>query len=152
MVNQPCLRGLLQGFEGTAPELRQLIERADVEISQRHLARHRPVAPADQPRIRDRMVGGATRARRHQRGAAAGEAGDTMDACGLNGFGQGHRRQDGGQSPGQHRLASPRRAEQEDVGITTPAYHFASPMSLRMPMDPLLNRLVKRPHQDEALS
>ena len=37
---------------------------------------------------------GATRAGRHQRGAVAREAGDAMDACGLDGFGQGHRRQD----------------------------------------------------------
>jgi hypothetical protein len=34
-----------------------------------------------------------------------------VDACGLNGFGQGQRRLDGGESPGQHRLASPRGAE-----------------------------------------
>jgi hypothetical protein len=36
--------------------------------------------------------------------------------------------------------------------VTTPAYQFASPRSLRMPMDPLLNLLVKRPCQYGALS
>jgi hypothetical protein len=75
-----------------------------------------------------------------------------MEACRLDGFGQGHRRQDGGESPGQHRRAGPRGAEQEDVVRRTPAYHFASPRSLRMPMDPLLNLLVKLGHQCGAIS
>ena len=95
---------------------------------------------------------GATRARRHQRRAVAGEAGDAVDAQGPNGFGQGHRRQDGGESAGQHRRARPWRTQEEDVVGSTPAYHFASPMSLTMPMDLLLHRLVKLPHQDEALT
>jgi hypothetical protein len=51
------------------------------------------------------MMGGATRASRHQRGAVAGEAGDTMEACGLERFGQGHRRQDGGQPTAQAFMA-----------------------------------------------
>jgi hypothetical protein len=97
-------------------------------------------------------MGGAKRADRHQCGAVACEARDTMDARRLNGLGQRHRRQDRGQSPRQHRLASPRGAEQEDIVSRTPAYYFASPMSLRMPIDPLLNLLVKRPHQYGALS
>jgi hypothetical protein len=46
----------------------------------------------------------------------------------------------------------PKGAEQEDVVDRTPAYHFDSPMSFRLPMDPLLNRLVKRPHQYTAIS
>jgi hypothetical protein len=51
-----------------------------------------------------------------------------MDACGLNGFGQGHRRQDGGESPCQHRLASPRGAEQEEIMVKTPAFASVSPI------------------------
>jgi hypothetical protein len=117
-----------------------------------HLAQPGEVPAVEQPYIRDGVMGGATRASRHQRGAVAGEAGDTMDACGLKGFGQSHRRQDSGESPCQHRLASPRGAEQEHIMGRTPAYHFASPMSLRMPMDPLLNLLVKQPNEYGALS
>ena len=40
------------------------------------------------------------------------QAGDAVDARGLNGLGEGHRRQDGGEPPGQHRRARPRGAEQ----------------------------------------
>ena len=102
-------------------------------VGQRHFTRHQHVAPADQPRIRDGMMGGATRESRHQRGAVAGAAGDTMDACGLNGLGEGHRRQDGGESAGQHRLARPGRTKQKEIMVTTPASHFASPELLALP-------------------
>jgi hypothetical protein len=47
-------------------------------------------------------MGSATRAGRDPRRAVAGEGGDTMDTWGLKGFGQGQRRQDGGESPRQH--------------------------------------------------
>jgi hypothetical protein len=40
---------------------------------------------ADQPHIRHRVMEGATRAGRNQGHAVAGEAGDAVDACGLNG-------------------------------------------------------------------
>jgi hypothetical protein len=80
---------LAQDFEHMAAKLRPFIQEADAVVGQRHFAWHRHVAPADQPDIRDGVMGGTKRAGRHQRGAVAGEAGDTMDACGLNGFGQG---------------------------------------------------------------
>jgi hypothetical protein len=56
-----------------------------------------------------------------QRRAAAGAAGDAGDARGLQGFGQGYRRQEGGAPPGRHRLPHPRWTEEEDVVVRTPA-------------------------------
>jgi hypothetical protein len=44
-----------------------------------------------------------------------------MDARGLEGLGQAHRRQDRGQAPRQPRLPRPRRAQQQDVWVITPA-------------------------------
>jgi hypothetical protein len=73
----------------------------------------------------------------------AGAAGDAMDARGLNGLSQGHRRQEGGEPPGQHRLARPGRAKEEHIMGRTPAYHFASPVPLGMPIDPRMNLLCK---------
>jgi hypothetical protein len=61
--------------------------------------------PPDQPRIRDGVVGRATRAGRHPRRAVAGEAGDAVDTRGLNRLGQGHRRQDGGEAARTPRTA-----------------------------------------------
>jgi hypothetical protein len=68
---------------------------------------------------------GTTRADRHHRRAVPGEAGDTVNARGLNRFGEGHRRQDGGEPPCQHRRARPRGTEEKDVMDRTPA--FGSP-------------------------
>jgi hypothetical protein len=56
----------------------------------------------DQPHIRDRVMGRARWTGRDQRRAVAGAAGDTVDAPGLKGLGEGHRRQDEGEAPGQH--------------------------------------------------
>jgi hypothetical protein len=50
-------------------------------------------------------VGGATRAGRDLRRAVAGEAGLAVDARGLEGLGEGRRRQDGGEPPGRHLFA-----------------------------------------------
>jgi hypothetical protein len=89
-------------------------------------ARHRHVAPADQSRIRDGVVGRATRAGRDQRRAVAGAAGDAVDTRGLNRLGEGHRRQDGSERPGEHRLARPRGAEEQQSMGRTPACACAS--------------------------
>jgi hypothetical protein len=78
-----------------ATELGQFIQEEHAIVGQRHLAGHRDVAAADHPCIRDRMVGRATRAGGDSGGAVAGAASDAVDACGLNGFRQRHRQQDG---------------------------------------------------------
>src|SRR5262245_40110021 len=57
----------------------------DVVVPQRHVTRHRHGAPADQSRIRDGVVGRATRAGRDPRRAVAGEARDAVDPRGLEG-------------------------------------------------------------------
>jgi hypothetical protein len=52
----------------------------------------------------------------HERGAIAGEAGDAMEARGVDGVSQGQRRQNGGESPRQPRRASPRGRGRGDDG------------------------------------
>ena len=47
------------------------------------------MAPTDQPRIRDGMVGSTTRVGRDQRCTIAGETSDAADPRGFNGFDQG---------------------------------------------------------------
>ena len=92
------LERLAQDLQNMAAELGPFIQKENAVVRQRHVARHRHVAPAGQPRIRDGMMGRATRAGRDQRCAVVGAAGDTVNAWGLNGFGQRYRRQDGGES------------------------------------------------------
>jgi hypothetical protein len=86
-------------------------------------------SPHHQPYIGDRVVRGATWARRDERGTLTGEAGDTMAARGLNGLGEGHCRQDGGQPPRQPRLPRPRIQPQDVVGRTP----VSTPRSPRPP-------------------
>ena len=49
---------LAHDLKDMAAELGPCIQEEHAMVGQRHVARHRHVAPADQPRIRDRMMGG----------------------------------------------------------------------------------------------
>jgi hypothetical protein len=84
-------------------------------VCERHSTRIGHVAPADQSHIRDGVMGGAKRAGRDQGGAVAGAAGNAVNPRGLNRLGEGHGRQDGGESAGQHRLARPWGTKEEDI-------------------------------------
>src|SRR5215510_56304 len=132
-IHETLLERLAQDLEPMAATLRQFVQADDAVVRQRHLARHRHLAPADPPDVRDGVMRGAEQAGGDQCRAVAREAGDAMDARRLDGFGQGHRRQDGGESPGQHGRAGPRGAEQEDVVRRTPASRSASPELLWLP-------------------
>ena len=91
-VYDTLLQRLPQNLQDVAAELGPFIQEEHAMVGQRHFARHRHVAPADQTRIREGVVWGATRAGRDRRHAVAGEAGDAVNPRGLNGLGEGHRR------------------------------------------------------------
>jgi len=57
-VYETLLERLAQDLEDLAAALGPCIQEAHAMVGQRHVARHRHVAPADQPRIRDGVVGG----------------------------------------------------------------------------------------------
>ncbi len=86
------LEGLAQDLQDAVSELRAFIQEEDAVVHPRHFARQRHVAPTDQPHSRDRVMRGATRAGRDQRRAGAREARDAVEARGLDGCGQAHRR------------------------------------------------------------
>jgi hypothetical protein len=52
-VYETILERLAQDLQDMAAELGQFIQEEHAMVGQRHFARHRHVAPADQPRIRD---------------------------------------------------------------------------------------------------
>jgi hypothetical protein len=107
-VDDTLLERLPPDFQNMAAKLGYLIQKQHAIVGQRHLARHRHVAATDQPRIRDGMVERTTWAGRDQRRAVAGAAGDAVDPGGLEGFGEGHGRQNRGESERRHRRARPR--------------------------------------------
>ncbi len=69
----------------------------------------------------------------HDGRAVAGEAGDAVNPRGLNGLGKGHRRQDGGESAGQHRLARTWGTKEKDIMGRTPASSLALPIPIGLP-------------------
>jgi hypothetical protein len=82
------LERLAQDLQDVATELRQFIQKEHLMVRQRHLAGQRHLSPTDPAHIGDRVVRGANRAGGDQRRAVAGEAGDAMDAGGVDGFGE----------------------------------------------------------------
>jgi hypothetical protein len=93
----------VQDLEDMTAKLGQFIRREHAMVRQRHFPRHR--------RYRD---GGATRQDRDECDAVACEANDLEEASGLNGFGQGHRWQEGGEST--------RQRERRIQGFKSPGY------------------------------
>jgi hypothetical protein len=123
-------------------ELRELIEQAHAVVRQGDLPRHREVPPADQPDVRDGLVWGAAGARRDDGRAPAGHTGDAVDARGVEGFGQGHIRQNRGQSPCQPRVPRPGRSQEEHIMVRTPALVSASSESRRTPLATVMQRKI----------
>jgi hypothetical protein len=74
---ETILEWLAQDLQDMAAKLGPCIQEAHTMVGQRHVTRPRHVAPADQPRLREGVVGRATRAGRDPRRAVAGEARDT---------------------------------------------------------------------------
>jgi hypothetical protein len=70
------LERLPQDLQDLAAALGPFIQNEHAMMGQRPLARHRHVPPTDQPRLREGLVTGATRAGRDPRRAVAGAAGD----------------------------------------------------------------------------
>src|SRR5262245_8648426 len=83
---ETLLERLAQELEDIAAALGPCIQEEQAMVGQRHVTRHQDLAPTDQPRIRDGVVGRATRVGRDQRRAEAGEARDAVNTRGLTGL------------------------------------------------------------------
>jgi hypothetical protein len=77
---------LPQDLQDMTAALGQFIQEEHPVMRQGHLARHRHVAPADQPGVRNGVVRGAERAGRDPRRAGVGETGDAVNAYGGEGL------------------------------------------------------------------
>jgi hypothetical protein len=82
----------------------------------RPLAGHGHLPAADQPDVGDDVVRGAEGPRGDQGRARVGQAIDAVEARGLGGIGQGHRRQEGG--------VPPRRRSGEDPTLLRERHHL----------------------------
>ena len=84
-------------------------------MRERNLAWSRHRAPADQPGVRDRMMGRPERANRQQRLTGPEQARDTVDPRALDRLIQRHRRENSGKPLRQHRLPRSWGTDQQDV-------------------------------------
>jgi len=124
------LERLAQDLEDLVAALGQFVQARHAVVGQRHLARPRPVALADQPDSGDGVMGGRETAGPDQGRPVAGVAGDAVEARSLDGFGQRHRRQNGAEAPRQHRhvctqQAEPNRSGAEYLGLFPRCHRFA---------------------------
>jgi hypothetical protein len=111
----PHLERLSPDLEDLAPGLRQFIQEQEAVVRQGHLPRQGPLAAADHADSGDGVVGGQQGARRDEGGVAAGPAGDTVGASGVQDFGQRHGWQDSGEPTGQDRCACFCRPQQQMI-------------------------------------
>jgi hypothetical protein len=127
------LKQLAQDLEDMASALGPCIQAEPAVVRPRHLARQGEVSAADPPHSRDGLRRGATWAGRGDGGAGAGAAGDAVDARGLEGFRESHRRQAGREPPRQPRLPRPEKATEQAMMVRTPAFASVSPLPRREP-------------------
>jgi hypothetical protein len=106
---------LAQDLEDMALELGQLIQEQDAVVRQRHLTGHGQLTTADHADIGNGMVRRAKGTRGDDGGVAAGPAGDTVGASGVQDFGQRHGWQDSGEPTGQDRYAFFCRPQQQMI-------------------------------------
>jgi len=108
-------------------ELGELIPEQDAMVRQRDIPRQRHLTPADQAHFRHGLVGGAKRQGSLQGRAPAGKAGYAVNFGRLNGLGQRHVQQEGGESAREHQRARPWRpqrqmmADQDSVAGSSPS-------------------------------
>jgi hypothetical protein len=112
-VYDTILKRLTQHVQDVAAELWPCIQKKHPMVRPRHFARPRHLAPADQPDIRDGVMGGATRAGRYQGRTLTGAADDAADSGGLEGFWYQLGGQDRGQPPPEIRHAYSQRVQPE---------------------------------------
>jgi hypothetical protein len=97
-------------------ELGELIQEQEAMVHQRDIPRQRHLTPTDQAHFQHGLVGGTKRPGSHQGRAPAGKAGYAVNFGRLDGLGQRHVQQKGGESAREHQRARPLEATATDDG------------------------------------
>src|SRR5690242_1026433 len=106
---------LAHDFEDVALEFREFIEEEHAVVAERDFAGTRNGATADEAGIADGVMRGTKRACTDEAAAVFEDARDAVDACGFDGFLEGHGRKNGGDALGEHGFAGARRADEKNV-------------------------------------
>ena len=111
----PVLQRLAQRLQRRPRELRQLVEEQDAVMGEARLPRAGMRPAADEAGRGDRVVRSAERPLGDEASTATAQAGEAVDAGDLQRLVARQGRQDPAEPPRQHRLAGPRRADEQRV-------------------------------------
>ena len=125
---------LPQYFEHLAGELGQLIQKQYAIVRQRHFTWPGNPAAASHCRRRDGVVRCTERALLDQPSHRAQQAGDAINLTDFQRLVLGHRWQNAGDAPGQHRLSRPGRACHQQV-VTAGSCNLQSPFGGPLPLN-----------------
>src|SRR5271156_6208707 len=106
---------LAHHFQHVALKFRQLVEKHHSVVAERNFSGARDGAAADEACIADGVVRRAVRTRADQAARIFEDSGDAVNARGLDGFFERHRRQNGGDAFGEHGLSGAGRADQQNI-------------------------------------
>ena len=127
-------QGLAQDLQGGAAELRQFVQEEHPVVGQAHLPGPGDGAAADEPGVRDGVVGRPEGAPGHQGLAGFQAPHDAVDLGGLQGLFETPGRQHRAQAPGQHGLAGAGRAHHQDV-VAAGGGDEQGPLHRLLPLD-----------------
>ena len=113
--NVAVLKRLAQDLQRGARELRELVEEENPAVRERNLAGNGTRAAAEKPYRAHRVVRRTKWARGDEHAAALFAARDGVDLRDLKRLFGGHRREDGGYPPRDHRLARAGRANHQQI-------------------------------------
>ena len=109
---------LAQHLEGAAGELGQLVEEQDAVVRQRDLPGAGQAAAADERRFRAGVMRCAERPLAQECAARRQQAGHRVHRGDVERLIEGQRREHAGQAAGEHRLAGPGRADEQEMVAT----------------------------------
>ena len=123
---------LAHHFEHVALKFRQLVEKNDAVVAERNFSGPRHRAAADQARVADGVVRRTKRPRADQTARIFQHSCHAVNARGLDGFLERHRRQNRGNALGQHGFARAGRPDEQNV-VAARAGHFERALRRHLP-------------------
>lgn len=124
---------LAQDFQHVFFEFRQLVQEKYPVVGQRNFTRLGSRTAADETDVGDRVVGRAEGAHRQQGPFFVEHAADAEDFGGFNRLIEGHARQDGGNTAGDHGLSGTGRTDHQEI-MGSSRCHFQGTFGVFLPL------------------
>ena len=132
-VTRPSSTGWRRSSSALPPELGKLVQKKDAVMGQADFARPGDDPAADQPGVRDRMMGRPERPP-HDRALSPRIPGRAVDLGHLDDLLEGHVGEDRGQPPGEHGFSRPGRPDEKNV-VPPGRGHLEGPLDMMLAFD-----------------